>query len=630
MPHPYQDFSKMCMFMLTRLQGKGRVFLSVPKCVFFFATVLFVLAVNAQQPTCPYTLPESPTDRDVLIVLYCAADGPRWIDNTNWLTSMSLDDWTGVMADNNERVTELSLKGNLERNYGLNGMIPPELERLGNLERLELQHNKLTGPIPSGLGKLTGLRYLYFQENKLNGPIPSELGSLTGLAQLQLFGNQLSGPLPPELGSLTNLVQLLLSSNKLSGSIPAELEKLKSLAVLSLWGNQLSGSIPRELGSLTNLWSLYLQRNQLSGSIPSELGGMDSLVQLWLHENLLTGSIPAELKNLDKLTQLSLQRNQLSGSIPSELGGMDSLTHLWLHENRLTGSIPSELARITTLEDLDFSNNDLSGTIPTELGGLANLQFLYFNNNSLSGEIPVTDLEKLTQLKELGLWGNEGLTGTTSDELGKRVDRAALRSLYGINWGPEWTDNTNWFSDGDPFAFSQWYGVEVNSDGRVSQLNLANNGLKGNITDSLAALEGLEVLDISNNSHLTGELPTRLRHLPISILKIQCTGVSVPDDADFKTWLSGIGFQETCSSVTPLPPDPEPEPEPEPEQGPEPEPEQGPEPELETSSGGGGCAVASNADSGNTPWSNAFNLFLIVSAMLLAVLWKAAGVKVEM
>ena len=39
------------------------------------------------------------SDRDRLEALYHAADGPNWVDNTNWLTEAPLDDWYGIEAD---------------------------------------------------------------------------------------------------------------------------------------------------------------------------------------------------------------------------------------------------------------------------------------------------------------------------------------------------------------------------------------------------------------------------------------------------------------------------------------------------------------------------------------------------
>ena len=44
-------------------------------------------------------------DRETLIALYHATDGPNWIRQTNWLTSARIDQWDGVQADRAGRIT---------------------------------------------------------------------------------------------------------------------------------------------------------------------------------------------------------------------------------------------------------------------------------------------------------------------------------------------------------------------------------------------------------------------------------------------------------------------------------------------------------------------------------------------
>ena len=58
------------------------------KTLISLAVAFFVLAGNAHgQTTCADHMPfDPPSDRDVLIALYCATGGASWGDNTNWLT----------------------------------------------------------------------------------------------------------------------------------------------------------------------------------------------------------------------------------------------------------------------------------------------------------------------------------------------------------------------------------------------------------------------------------------------------------------------------------------------------------------------------------------------------------------
>ena len=81
-------------------------------------------------PTPPNTKAEP--DREALVALYHAMDGPNWNDAQNWLSDRPVGEWTGVTTDDNGRVTALVLGANQ-----LSGEIPPELG-LATLERLFL------------------------------------------------------------------------------------------------------------------------------------------------------------------------------------------------------------------------------------------------------------------------------------------------------------------------------------------------------------------------------------------------------------------------------------------------------------------------------------------------------------
>jgi len=341
------------------------------------------------------------TEREALVALYNATNGPRWYDNTNWLSDKPLRQWYGVNTDSHGRVTHLSLTLN-----NLAGVIPPELGNLANLTHLELPENYLLrDSIPPELGKLANLRSLNLYNNRLSGSIPAELGNLANLTNLQLYSTRLSGSIPAELGNLANLTNLSLHDNRLSGSIPAELGDLDNLRYLGLYNNQLSGSIPPELGNLTSLKHLDLFSNQLSGSIPAELGKLDNLTSLRLLNNQLSGSIPTELGNLDNLDRLSLRNNQLSGSIPAELGDLDNLRYLGLSNNQLSGNIPAELGDLDYLHWLYLHNNQLTGSIPAEVGNSVYLTELRLGGNQFSGCVPAVlrDMAARNDLASLGL-----------------------------------------------------------------------------------------------------------------------------------------------------------------------------------------------------------------------------------
>ena len=138
------------------------------------------------------------------------------------------------------------------------------------------------------------------------------------------------------------------------------------------------------------------------------------------------------------------------------------------------------------------------------------------------------------------------------------TDKAALQALYDATNGANWTDNTNWTSD---MALSTWHGVTTNGDGRVTRLELDDNGLRGmlpaalgdlselkrlNLEDNalrgslpseLASLTNLTSLRLTRSRALTGPLPDGLRELTdLTTVRIQHTELCAPDNDDFQTW----------------------------------------------------------------------------------------------
>ena len=145
------------------------------------------------------------------------------------------------------------------------------------------------------------------------------------------------------------------------------------------------------------------------------------------------------------------------------------------------------------------------------------------------------------------------------------TDKAALVALYNATAGANWTPNTNWTST-EPL--SAWHGVTTNSDGRVTRLELNDNGLDGTLPAALGDLSALEQLDLQDNAlsgalpdeladltsltslllnesrALTGPLPDGLRELSdLETVNIEKTELCAPDGDAFQTWLDTITFR---------------------------------------------------------------------------------------
>ena len=443
------------------------------------------------------------TDREILVRLYEATDGPNWDNNTNWLTEAPLRQWYGVTTDAAGRVVRLVLAYN-----GLNGVVPPEIGGLANLQHLEL----------------TTL------SRGLTGRIPAELGQLPELRRLVLSNNGLVGPIPPEIGNASSLEVLVLSNNRLTGAIP------------------------RELGQLTRLEALYLQLNALSSEVPPALGDLARLRYLELHRNLLLGPVPSSLLRLE-LSRFNFGENPglcapgtarfLSwlGDIADARGPYcnadDAAVLERLHEATagadwarsdgwLAGQPLSDWYGIVTdsigrVQEIDLNGNGLTGALPLELGELDGLTALRIGGNALSGPLP----RSLTQLR-LRDFHYSGTTlcvppggrlqewlSTVSSHEGTGLecppadDRAVLETLYRSLGGPDWARADRWLTDS---SIGDWHGVRVDGDGRVVGLLLNRNNLSGRIPAELGNLSRLQTLRMSGNS-IVGPIPAAIGDL---------------------------------------------------------------------------------------------------------------------
>eukprot|EP00752_Nemacystus_decipiens_P006587 g5929.t1 len=293
---------------------------------------------------------------------------------------------------------------------------------------------------------------------------------------------------------------------------------------LRLQDNNLRGTIPpQQLGDLRQLQRLWLNQNHLTGRIPEELGKLTALRQIVLYDNQLSGAIPRELGDLRELRRLSLSTNQLTGHIPPQLGQLGALKSLSLTNNKLDGRVPSELGKLGALEYLSLANNELSGPVPSELGKLGALEYLYLESNQLSGPRTMP-----------------------------QTDREALIALFNATDGRNWNDNTNWGSDA---PLSDWYGVTATQEGRVVDLDLQGNNLRGAIPPELGNLAALQTLKLGWN-RLSGNIPPQLGQLgaleTLSLYNNKFDGSIPPELGKLASLQSlGLSFNQLTGTIPP-------------------------------------------------------------------------------
>ena len=108
-------------------------------------------------------------------------------------------------------------------------------------------------------------------------------------------------------------------------------------------------------------------------------------------------------------------------------------------------------------------------------------------------------------------------------------ERDVLVALYESTDGPRWNVRSGWLTDSE---LGTWYGVDTNSEGRVTDIQLDANYLAGSIPPALGALAALEVLSFEEN-RLTGEIPPELGGLAslevLSLRQNRLTGEIPPE-----------------------------------------------------------------------------------------------------
>lgn len=281
---------------------------------------------------------ETALEREALIALYDAMDGPHWTNRTNWCSDKPLSEWYGVYLENG-RVTVLDLEFN-----GLNGTLPTELSNLKSLKRLSLgekvgrisnmealfglsalesltfgvgesimdfeDYKSRMFSVPSGIGNLKKLKYVYL--TGINDDLPEEFFELEGLEQIYLRRFNTGRPLQSGFGKLKNLKILSINCipdgiipglNPVCGELPDSIYDLDQLEALELVDTNVGGQLSPRIGELKNLNALKLPSNQFSGPLPAELSNLALMEKVSmrnridLHNNRFSGKIPEAFRN---------------------------------------------------------------------------------------------------------------------------------------------------------------------------------------------------------------------------------------------------------------------------------------------------------------------------------------------
>ncbi|KAI9195651.1 hypothetical protein LWI28_016943 [Acer negundo] len=243
--------------------------------------------------------------------------------------------WAHVMCFNN-RVTDIQIGSQNPK-----GTLPPDLNNLTFLKKLEVMQNQLSGSLPI-LSRLNALQQFLVNENNFS------------FISLDFFIGSI-----PDLSRLSNLNYSSLRGNWLSGIVPSSMVNHPKLAIVNLTGNYLQGPTPK---FDTTRVEMDMKAGSNSFCLDEPGVACDPRVDLLLsiQEPLAVG-YPTILQSAGQEMIRVFRRGP--GTISPNFAKFPSSERLLLRNNSLTGTIPNELTTLSNLMWLDVANNSLSGKV---------------------------------------------------------------------------------------------------------------------------------------------------------------------------------------------------------------------------------------------------------------------------
>ncbi|KAI3869564.1 hypothetical protein MKX03_012141 [Papaver bracteatum] len=370
----------------------------------------------------------------------------------------------------------------------------------------------------------------------MQGSIPSEFGSMSQLQYLDIAGANISGSIPSTFCNLRHLESLFLFRNHLTGSIPSCFGNISSLKNLDLSDNSITGPIPDTFAKLINLQLLSLMYNQMNGPIPRGIENLPNLEALLIWNNFFTGSLPLNLGMNSKLKWVDVSNNDLHGNIPTGICYGRTLSRLILFSNSFSGELSNSLTNCSSLVRLRIENNSFSGDIlALKLSFRNGATYVDLSRNNFTGGIPENLMSEALKIEYFNISYNPGLGGIIPSHIWSLPSLANF-SASSCNISGDLPQPTPNFK----------------CSSSISTVELSGNKLSGDLPESIARCEALNILDLSHNK-LSGSIPDQFgSSSSLALLNIsfnQLSG-SVPRSSNFifTDASAFIGNQDLCGA----------------------------------------------------------------------------------
>ncbi|XP_052728348.1 receptor-like protein 15 isoform X7 [Vigna angularis] len=394
---------------------------------------------------------------------------------------------------------------------------------LPHLQFLDLSDNQLEGALDiSGLSTSSNLTNLYLSHNNIHNFVTHQgLKGLSRLYLLDLDENMIAGnKLRESLRALSSSIRKLsISYNNFKGTILAEdFHDLSNLESLTLDGNNnMENEFFESIGNLTSLKALSLAHCHINDTLPeADWSKMKKLEELYLIDNGFEGSLPNSFANMTSLRILELSQNNFIGRFDSNIATLTSLEEFGFEENQFEVSISfSSFANHSNLKVIwgkgnkiivdsqhnlrtwipKFQLSELSLSSKIETSSFRLPRFLLyqkelvtidFSSLKLEGRFPHWLLENNTKLTEV-TFRNCSMTGTMQLPLHPLLELESIDVSSNTIIGEIPSKNIS--------------SIYPN----LKNLNMSRNHIQGSIPREFGQMKYLSELDLSNNQ-LSGEI----------------------------------------------------------------------------------------------------------------------------
>lgn len=287
------------------------------------------------------------SDRDILVALYEATGGENWVNKTNWCTDRPLNEWYGIEATADGKVTDIDL-----RNNGLTGAM--DLKGLLALEGFVCDKNQVTSIDLSGCYNLRNV-------SCYNNPNLTSVDVSNCLLLYEVWCN--------DNESLTQL--------NVSGCI--------SMESINCYNNQITSL---DVSDLKNLRGLICAQNQIQAL---NLSGLSNLKSVNLNDNRLTTLNVSGLKNL---ISIACDNNALYSLNVSQCSTLEQIS---CENNQITSL---DLSGLISLQKIRCTNNKID---VLDIFDATNISQLYCKEN----QITQLRISKTPNILEIDYWGDK-------------------------------------------------------------------------------------------------------------------------------------------------------------------------------------------------------------------------------